>query len=678
VNSKGKLLKDDLPHTWPVFFARHGNFTETQRQAIPPILAGNDTLVVAPTAAGKTEAVIAPLIERFLPVRQPSPALRILYICPTRALVRDLFERLALPLSALGVSLMMKSGDTGPVPAEHPPTVLLTTPESTDSLLTRAPRLFTTLQAIVLDEIHLFDNSPRGDHIRCLLPRMERIRDYAEPGIPGAQRVALSATVPDPAGVAARYLNQAQVVIVPGGRRIVADIVPMYGLADLVAALAARPSRKSLLFCNTRNEVEQVAAYLRQHLPYEAAVFVHYSNLDSIMRREVEQGFAAASVAVCVSSSTLELGIDIGSIDDVVLMGAPPTFTSFLQRMGRGGRRTGLTQVLCLPRSTGEEARLRALLGLAEGQGRREPEPYLFRPSVLVQQTFSLLKQSPTGGVRLADLRRLAPAEIDDDTLTQILEHLAAESYLRKGRPWEWRSGPELDTLVDEHEIYSNIGGQALGATVVDAYSGRRIAQTDRPRLKGETLLMGGRAVEVAWRDKYTFGIRRGQRAAVEESLRFFTEPFAVPLEVTAAVADHLGLAPGTITTLPDDTGTWLFHWWGDLYGEMLARLLQVHFPAGDEEPQIRPHNEFCLRLPFALPALPPWDEKVARQVWRQVVPRVMPYLELGRFHELLPLPVAMRAAVAHCHLPRFEHLYRQATLTTPPSHLRDALRLLM
>jgi hypothetical protein len=452
--------------------------------------------------------------------------------------------------------------------------------------------------------------------------------------------------VPDPAGVAARYLRQAQIVIVPGGRRILADILPMYGLADMAAALGARSSRKSLLFCNTRNEVEQVAAYLRRHLPYEAAFFVHYSNLDSLMRREVEQGFAAASVAICVSSSTLELGIDIGSIDDVVLVRAPPTITSFLQRIGRGGRRA--------------------------------PEPSHFRPSVLVQQTFSLLKQSPTGGVRLADLRRIALAAMDDDTLAQILNHLVAENYLRKGRPWEWRPGPELDQLVDEHEIYSNIGGSALGATVVDAYSGRRIAQTDRPRLKGETLLMGGRPVEVAWRDKYTFGIRRGRREAVEETLRFLTEPFAVPLEVTAAVAAHLGLPPAAMILLPDDKGAWLFHCWGDLYGEMLAKMLQAHFPVGEEEPQIRPHNEFCLYLPFTLPALPPWDETVARQVLRQVVPRVISYLELGRFHDLLPLPVALRAAMAHCHLPRFEHLYRNATLIAPPAHLREALRLLV
>ena len=138
----------------------------------------------------------------------------------------------------------------------------------------------------------------------------------------------------------------------------------MYGLDDLVTALSLRAGdrlgiRKSLVFCNTRNEVEQTAAYLRQNLPYEAAVFVHYSNLDPALRRDVEDGFAEASVAICVASSTLELGIDIGSIDDIVLVGPPPSLTSFLQRIGRGGRRSGVTQVLCLPRSALEEVRFR-------------------------------------------------------------------------------------------------------------------------------------------------------------------------------------------------------------------------------------------------------------------------------------------------------------------------------
>ena len=425
--------------------------------------------MIAPTASGKTEAVLAPLLERHVlgtAARQSAGAeLRILYICPTRALVRDLYERLAPSLEHLGVALSMKSGDTGPVSTRQPPTVLITTPESTDSLLTRVPRLFAPLQAIVLDEIHLFDNSPRGDHLRCLLRRIEQIRRYhqqetqVDPPIP-MQRIALSATIADPAGVASRYLVDsdyatagAVIVQAGGGRRIEAEVTPMHGLDDLVTALSLRAGdrlgiRKSLVFCNTRNEVEQTAAYLRQNLPYEAAVFVHYSNLDPALRRDVEDGFAEASVAICVASSTLELGIDIGSIDDIVLVGPPPSLTSFLQRIGRGGRRSGVTQVLCLPRSPLEEVRFQALLDLAQvsndpsdlvrfpalrcGHSHSPlstlhpppstppPPSYAFRPSVLVQQVFSILKQSPTGGIRLADLRRVAPDEVADEALAQI------------------------------------------------------------------------------------------------------------------------------------------------------------------------------------------------------------------------------------------------------------------
>ncbi len=282
--------------------------------------------------------------------------------------------------------LAMKSGDTGPVSALNPPTVLITTPESTDSLLTRAPRLFIGLRALVLDEIHLFDNGVRGDHLRCLLGRIAHIRAYdrAQTGadfVP-IQRVALSATVPDPAGVAARYLVEnedevvgsttggPQIVQVSGQRHLRARILPMGGLADLVSALGlARRGetglRKALIFCNSRNEVEQTAAFLRENLGYEAAIFVHYSNLDPAMRREVEDGFAAAPVALCVCTSTLELGIDIGSVDHVVLLGPPPSLTSFLQRIGRGGRRADTTRVLCLARSALEDVRFRALLTLS-------------------------------------------------------------------------------------------------------------------------------------------------------------------------------------------------------------------------------------------------------------------------------------------------------------------------
>ncbi|NOZ50670.1 MAG: DEAD/DEAH box helicase [Chloroflexi bacterium] len=685
-----------LRHTWPVFFARHGSLTRTQQEAIPPILAGHNTLVVAATASGKTEAVLAPLLERHIltAARQGrnDPALRLLYICPTRALVRDLYERLQPFLAALHISVVMKSGDTGPVPVRRPPTVLITTPESTDSLLTRAPRLLGTLDAVVLDEIHLFDDSPRGDHIRCLLPRIEHIRRYRqqELGLPPRswQRVALSATVPDPVGVAERYLRGPEedggyeIIEVPGGRALQAELRQMVGLDDLVWGLASRMKeastiRKTLLFCNTRNEVEQTAAYLRQHLPFAAEVFVHYSNLNPATRRAVEDGFAEASVAICVATSTLELGIDIGSIDDVVLVGPPPSQTSFLQRIGRGGRRRAATQVLCLFRSPLEEIRFRALLDLAQTSPfspAHSPFPlvhYHFRPSVLVQQIFSILKQSPTGAIRLSDLRRVTPSDIPDDTLRHILDHLHRNDFLRPGRLGEWRPASALDELFDAHEIYCNIGADPLAVTVVDAYSGRPIAQTDRLRVQGDTLLMGGRTMEVLWRDRYRIGVRPRDPGMVDETLRFRTKPLAIPLAMGQAVAAHLGLHPGEMCQVHTGDGALLFHFWGELYGALLAGLWQSYL---GEDAIVTRGNEHCLYLPRPASALPPWNAAALRRQLVILESRIEKMLELGRFHSFLPPDLAHDTLIEHCDLPLFAQLYRAAEISTPAAGLRAQL----
>jgi ATP-dependent Lhr-like helicase len=672
---EARALKASLPHTWPAFFAVHGAFTEVQLRAIPLILAGQDTLVVAATASGKTEAAVAPLLERHV-LGARHGGLRLLYICPTRALVRDLYERLAPPLRAMGVLLAMKSGDTGPVSHRRPPAVLITTPESTDSLLTRTPRLFVNLAAVVLDEIHLFDDSARGDHLRCLLRRLEMIRAYAEPKRAPAQRVALSATVGVPQAVASRYLNDPAVVQLAGGRALEPAIVPIYDLDDLAAALSRRAARKTLVFCNTRHEVEQVATFLRASLTFEAPVFVHYSNLDPGLRREVEARFAEASAALCVSSSTLELGIDIGSIDEVALVGPPPTISSFWQRIGRGGRRGKTTRVLCFARSPAETLRFEALLALASRPDVATSAPsYHFRPAVLVQQVFSLLKQSPTGGLRLADLRSVAPDEVAEAGLRRVLEHLAATGYLTPGRPREWRAGPKLHELSDEHELYSNIGGEELGATIIDVYSGRPIGRGDRPRRQGETLLVGGRSVEVAWQDRYQVGVQP-VRGGIDEMMRFHTAPVAIPLEVAQGVAARLGLQTGQMPCLPDDRGVWLFHFWGDLYGDLLAATLRAYFtPEGEQEPLIAAWSEFCLYLPFPLTALPPYNQALVGAQVEGLAAYFGHFLELGRFHALLPPDLARQSVIEQLKLPRFEALYLSATLQEAPAGLREALR---
>ena len=633
-------VKARIPFTWPLFFAHHGRFTPIQQQAIPLILDGNDTLLVAATATGKTEAVIAPLLERYWQrFKQPGQyGQTLLYICPTRALVRDLYERLHPPLAGTGITIGMKTGDTGPISDKRPFSILLTTPESTDSLLTRVPRLFINLQAIVLDEIHLFDNTPRGDHTRCLLQRIKRIHQYARPNAGLLQHIALSATISDPEKVAQRYLQQGTIVNVRGGREIVAEVVPLHDLAELVAALAQRAVQKSLVFCNSRDEVEQTAVYLRRHLPHHAEVFVHYGNLDGSMRHDVETRFAAASVAICVSTSTLELGIDIGTVDDVVLLGAPHDLTSFLQRIGRGGRRTTQSRVLCMPKSPREWARFEALLTLANAPHSSEESyesglhaagslahhgspvedviVYSFRPSVLVQQIFSLIKQSPTGSIRLADVRRIAPREVTSDAIRQIISQLIFARYLQPGRIGEWKPDVELQELIDRHEFYSNIGADPLGITAVDAFSGKIIAQTDRLYKKGTVVLFGGKAMEVVWQDKYRFGLAPASFDNQSDILSFQKTYAAIPFVVTQTVARTLQIQPGQMVRLPAVGGMWLFHFWGSIWGRLLAAILSANGFATDF------HNEYCFFVQPALDQLPIWDNDLAKQaIKRAAVP---------------------------------------------------------
>ncbi len=679
-NLSQQEVKERLPHTWRLFFARHGRFTPVQQQAIPPILDGRDALIIAATASGKTEAVLAPLLERYWPHLQlPNypitqlPPLRLLYLCPTRALVRDLYERLQPILADTAVTIGLKTGDV-PLAAQLP-AILITTPESTDSLLTRAPKTFTGLQAIVLDEIHLFDNTPRGDHIRCLLPRLERIRAYEQPDILPMQRVALSATVADPAGVAGRYLHEAAIVQVPGGRPIAAEIRPLYSLAELVAALSQRASFKSLIFCNSRAEVEETAVTLRQQLPHHADVFVHYSNLDAAVRRDVEERFAAAATAVCICTSTLELGIDIGSVNDVVLLGAPPDLNSFMQRMGRGGRRTVQTQVLCMPRSPGEWARFEALLELTQEIGRlgdwetgqslnypiSQSPHYSFRPSVLIQQTFSLIKQSPTGSVRLADLRRIAPPEVTDETMRKILGQLTFAHYLQSGRLGEWKPDEKLQELLDKHEIYSNIGADVGAITAVDAHTGHTIAHTDRSYPPGTVVLFGGQPMRVAWVEKYRFGLLPAPGGAVDDLLRFATSYAAIPYPITQAVARSLAVPPGQMVWLPEEPGGFLFHFWGTVWGELLTAVLVMQGVSAETI------NEYCTFIRQPLPQLPPLDETRLQKTAREMVTTFANRLEMGRFHRLLPADVATAATIQQLNLPQFRAQYRNASIETVP-----------
>lgn len=674
-------IKSAIPHTWPLFFMRHGNFTAVQQQAVLPILVGENSLIMASTASGKTEAVMAPLIERlWATLTQDKKQLTILYICPTKALVKAIYERLHLALTDTPITVSQKTGDTPAFSARRASDILITTPESTDSLLCRIPRLFSTLQAIVIDEIHLFDNTPRGDQLRCLLPRIERIRNYAQPDILPTQRIGLSATVSEPEGVVGRYLHDGLIIGVSGRRKIEVETVPLYDLNELVSALSRRAQRKSILFCNSRFEVEQAAVYLRNHLAQETEIFVHHGMLDRAVRQETEERFAEASVAICVATSTLELGIDIGSVDDVVLLGIPYDFASFMQRIGRGARRTAKMRVLCLPKSPGEWARLEGLLHLAEQPDIRRVGRYQFRPSVLVQQVFSLLKQSPTGGIRLADIRRIAPDEVTDETLRKIVSHLSGKGYLQPGRLGEWRPAALLQELFDQHEIYGNIGFGAQGALAVDAYTGRTIARTETTYPIGKKVLLGGRVMRVTWRDRNRFGLTTSTLRPDEdyELLRIQRAYAAIPYEECQAVASLLGLNPGHMVAhqLPfadndRQPGMILYHFLGSIWGLLLTAILQSNRLSASYI------NEYSLHLQIPLTGhqLPIWDDDLVARVAKRQAQVLAKRLALGRFYDLLEPQVAHESALSQLNVDVFKSVYMaQRVLHSPNLELLDKL----
>ena len=648
------LLKTRLVRTWPAFFARYGSFTPAQLAAIPAILEGHNVILCAATAGGKTEAALGPLIERHVLPQRMDQQLAIVYLLPTRALIGDIANRLAAPLERLRVQMAVKTRDADTLRPHSPADLLLTTPESLDALLATRPKLLANVRAVVIDELHILDGSVRGDQLRAVLARLRQVRGHAARSgdAPDAQvqYVALSATLAEPEQAAARYFPAPLVVSVPGGRDTAIDLLEMSGEAAgaLIAYLDgfyARGWRKALVFCNTRAEVEAYATAVRSaHTPFGHAVYVHYSNLERARRQEIEQQFAQAGAAICFASSTLELGIDIGSIDVAILIGAPGSVAAFVQRIGRAGRRRQTIRAACFYRTPLEEALLAALAATPAAA----PTATNFRPSVAVQQIFSVLLQSPTGAVRLQPLAELFDGLLTAADLDAILGQLQERDYLVTARAGEWRAGRRLNQLVDlqasEHaplSLYSNIQNRPAKLKIRDQHSQQVVATVDALWLDREVLTLEGRQLDVSWYDGEALWVTARRDAAAPTRLPYLSTRQLLSFALAQRLPAQLGLAPGSAPLVETAEGSLLFHWLGDVYGQALLDLLQPMLPV---EGSIQPG--LCLLLrdePRSLPVLN------ARQVTRYLHEHERQYeglLALGAYQYLLPRNLRRRAVV--------------------------------
>ena len=409
-----------------------------QELAIDGCLEGANLVVLAPTAGGKTEAALFPLLSQML--GEDWRGLSVLYLSPIRALLNNQADRVDGLLRLVGRRSALRHGDT---PAGErrrtladPPDCLLTTPESLEVLLTSPKvdhaRLFENVRAVVIDELHAFAGDDRGWHLLSVLARIERLagRDL--------QRIGLSATVGNPAEMLdwlSAGSGRTRRVIRPADPNLAEPDVQLDYVGSLANAArvvaALHRGEKRLVFCDSRVQVERLAVGLRSA---GVDTFVSHSSLSADERRRAEAAFAGGRNCVIVATSALELGLDVGDLDRVIQIDAPGTVSSFLQRMGRTGRRTGAVPN-CLFLATDDDALLRAATlidlrrtGYVEPV-RAPPRPY----HVLAQQLMALvLQERGVGRSRWFGWVESVPgfADLPPDRAVELVDHMLAEGLL--------------------------------------------------------------------------------------------------------------------------------------------------------------------------------------------------------------------------------------------------------
>ena len=489
-----------------------------QDQAVGPLLGGQDALLLAPTAGGKTEAAIFPLLTTMESNRWAAGP-SVIYLAPLKALLNNLLPRLERYADWLGRRAALWHGDVSATARQRilrdPPDLLLTTPESLEAMLISVKvdpaRLFTAVRAVVVDEVHAFGSDDRGWHLLAVLERISRLADAP------IQRVGLSATIGNPEELlgwlqgAARGIRPGAVISPeragagpvperPAGQVELDYVGSVRNAAHVIASL--HQGEKRLVFCDSRQLVEELGAALRDN---GVITFLSHASLSAAERHRSEQAFADARDCVIVSTSTLELGIDVGDLDRVIQVNCPPTVAAFLQRIGRTGRRPGTTRNCLFLAIDGESLLWSA--GLLYLWERSFVEPVTPPPEprhIIAQQFLALCLQKRAIGSRLwvGEWNGLPPF---DHTAEPILGYLVDNGFIDQDGEMLF-IGPAAEAKFGRRHFM----GMTAAFTAPPQFtviSGRdEIGRTD-PMLLTEQIdgprliLLAGRSWKVTWVD---------------------------------------------------------------------------------------------------------------------------------------------------------------------------------
>jgi ATP-dependent Lhr-like helicase len=448
-----------------------GSPTPPQLAGWPLILEGKDTLIAAPTGSGKTLAAFLAAIDaltRDAAEGKLGNETRVVYVSPLKALGNDIQKNLDAPLAAIareaealgipsvGIRTMVRTGDTPMKDRARmtacPPHIVVTTPESFYILLTSESgrKMLSTVRTVIVDEVHALVGDKRGSHLSLSLARLDSLTGRA------VQRIGLSATQ-KPIARVARFLvgrdgsgQERPCSVVDSGHVRERDVtveVPRSALEAVMAnevwnevydrvAELVRAHQTTLVFVNTRKTAERVTRMLGDRLGRER-VASHHGSLSRELRFEAEQRLKSGDLSVLIATASLELGIDIGSVDLVCQIGSTRSISSFLQRVGRAGHHLGgVSKGRLFPLSRDELVECLALLA-AVRQGDLDQIHVPVAPlDVLAQQIVAAAACDDWDEERLFQLCRSADpyADLSRDDFDQVVRMLAEGFSTRRGR----------------------------------------------------------------------------------------------------------------------------------------------------------------------------------------------------------------------------------------------------
>ncbi len=464
---------------------------EVQVEACEAILDTDHHVIIASgTASGKTEAAFFPILTALQ--QKPSNSIGVMYIGPLKALINDQFERLSGLLEDSYIPVWPWHGDVSQTvkkrAMKEAQGILQITPESLEALHMRRPgdavRLFSDLRFIVIDEIHALMGADRGLQVMCLISRLERLANCSP------RRVGLSATLNDYSTALEFLSSGSQRKAVPVGihshKRTISLCAESFVLpkdnekAQVVLNQYNKfiydnsYNKKCLIFTNSRSGAEEVISNMKSlaiQNQHHDVFYVHHGSVSATLRHEAEMALRnQQGPTVAAATLTLELGIDIGDLDSTIQIGAPYSCASFVQRLGRSGRRTGKSQMMFV--DLYEESNenpfdmlpwnlVRAIAIIQLYLEERWVEPFLLKPkpfSLLAHQTLSTIMTY--GELTPADLAKKVltlPAflNVTQDEYRLLLRNMIAEDYLQRMESGGIISGIKGEQIANHHSFYA-------------------------------------------------------------------------------------------------------------------------------------------------------------------------------------------------------------------------------